>query len=450
MPVRLYRDRADELGPARHRHEEKAGWRTPDLDGGTAAGLLFLAAAAVALWLSTIYGLDGTNAAQRQDLLEFHLPTIRFFSTSPLSEAVMDYYAAPFPLFYIVFGALHSAMPGTAVLHAASAILALGVIVTACLILRQRRVSPTATAAVILTILISPYFRGTAVFANTDVMPVLFFLLTILLLDTQAGGSPSRMIAGVRVRDLLILAFAFLAFHARQFYAFLPVAAALLLLVEGGPQRRAAVIIASIVFAVPALYLVVLWGGPTPLSFQASHARAGALPATLLAVLANFGFYALAPAVATLVFYRREFLTTIRTRRFLVLFSGLAAVVVPACLLAKSADLGGGGMVLKALDMAVPWPTPRAIVLGACALAAGGYALYLTLQSPLRNLSLPLFLAALLPTSTIFQRYFDPILFLILLSIGTRETRELLKTRLVFLFPGLEMLVSFAGIAFYR
>src|SRR5688572_30286344 len=56
---------------------------------------------AVGLWIASALGFDPTNVPQRLDFEGFHLPSVLVFAEQPFSEAIGDYPAAPFPLFYL-------------------------------------------------------------------------------------------------------------------------------------------------------------------------------------------------------------------------------------------------------------------------------------------------------------------------------------------------------------
>ena len=63
---------------------------------------------------------------------------------------------------------------------------------------------------------------------------------------------------------------AFCAFYTRQTYAFLPVYAAVVIF-RRYPQLRMWCMASTIVAALPALYLLKIWHGFTPVAFQQHH-----------------------------------------------------------------------------------------------------------------------------------------------------------------------------------
>ena len=58
----------------------------------------------IGLALMSAFGADPTNEPQRLDFEHFHRPSILGFAERPFADAIADYPAAPFPLFYMLAG----------------------------------------------------------------------------------------------------------------------------------------------------------------------------------------------------------------------------------------------------------------------------------------------------------------------------------------------------------
>src|SRR3712207_1797098 len=170
-----------------------------------------LLATGIGLWIASALGLDpGNILAQRLDLVRAHLPSARRFAELPFLEALSDYPAAPFPLFYMLLGALMALGASVLTLQAFSVGIGLVLLWLVYVQARTNRGFPAiAAAALVVAVLISPYFRGTTVYANTDPLPLALLVAAYVLSDRARDPRP-----------VLALALACIAVWARQFYVF--------------------------------------------------------------------------------------------------------------------------------------------------------------------------------------------------------------------------------------
>ena len=120
-----------------------------------------------------------------------HLPTAKRFAELPFLEALSDYPAAPFPLFYMLLGGaagprrVGAGPAGRQRRHRP------GLLWLVYVQARTNRGFPAvAAAALVVAVLISPYFRGTTVYANTDPLP-----LALLVGGLRARRPPARAAA---------------------------------------------------------------------------------------------------------------------------------------------------------------------------------------------------------------------------------------------------------------
>ena len=407
--------------------------------------VLLVAAAALAFWSAGLAGYEGTIVPQRIDFEQFHWPTIQRFASLPFAEAISDYGAAPFPLFYIVFGAVYAASHSLLVLHLLSALLGIGVLGLAWVIVRERFADderPGAMVALLGFLCLSPYLRGQVIWTNTDVMPLLFMLAALFcLLRDEAGG-------GLLYRASAIV-FSFLAFYTRQFYLFLPAYLAIRFILI---DRRHAVSCFALcaVLSVPGLLLIALWHGVVPPSF-AQHEQRPYPFAALPYVFANLLLYA-SPLIVVAAGHARDVVSScFRDPRLRIVTGAVWLAYLSYFLLSPAEFFEIGGGLLAQLFQRLP--VPQAMRFHLLAVATSLFIpvlVYMVAQDWRRNLVLVLFVACFLPTGIIFQRYFDPASVIIVFGVlHLRELRPLLVGGGRFAFPALEAAVAAIGFVHY-
>ncbi|HYI84114.1 MAG TPA: hypothetical protein VEX11_12990 [Acetobacteraceae bacterium] len=404
-------------------------------------GALF--AIGLGLWIASAHGLDPGNVlAQRYDFVLSHLPSSRRFAELPFLEALSGYPAAPFPLFYMILGAL-LALGGTVLtLQIVSVGIGLALLWLVYVQARTNRGFPAVgAAALVAAVLISPYFRGTTVYANTDPLPLALLVAAFVLADRPREPRPA-----------LALALACVAVWARQFYVFAPTALFLREAFGAGGTRFLRLLLVGAAMAVPVVALVLYWGGPTPPTLAGPGHVAAAGPATTVPVLLSIiGFYALPSAVATLRFHRREFLAAARRPAFLASMACLAAIGVAVGLgLAELGAIGGGGAAMVGLERFGVPAGVRAGILAAACVGVGGYLAYLVLQAPRANAILLLTVLAFVPTTVLYQRYFDPLLPVLFgCLLRTRESESAARSWVILLYPAIELALTVMGYIHY-
>lgn len=410
------------------------GWALPAL----------LACGIGALWLSGWVGLEGTIVPQRIDFEQFHAPTLQRFADLPFPEAISDYGAAPFPLFYIVFGVLLATTRSITVLSAASIVLAFGVIAVAAALVRARFPDHAGGALVALVgfLLASPYLRGQSIWMNTDVMPLLF-LVVALLFDRRyddRGGIANQAMA---------LLCAFLAFYTRQFYLFAPAYLALRYIVLDGRNRVPCLALCA-VLSLPAIALVLTWHGVVPPSFSQHEQRPYPL-AALPYVFANLLLYFAPVCVVTLLRRRDDVRAIFSNRRVAAIATAGWLAYLGYFLLSPSEFFEiGGGLAAQAFQRL---PVPRSTsfhLLAAVTSACVPLLVYLVAQDWRRNVVILLYVACFMPTGIIFQRYFDPSsVILLFLAMRVREVGLLLPGRARYAYPMLELVIAAIGFVHY-
>lgn len=406
-------------------------------------GVAVITLLATMLWASAIADLEGTIEPQRFDLRQFHLPTVERFARLPVWEAVRDYNAAPFPLFYILNGAVFALTQSFASLRLVSFALALATLLIVWRLIAECHADRQqgATIAVLGFLAICPFFRGFTWWVTTDVLP-LTATAAALLCERRYARSLHRgwMIAA--------LASAFAAFYTRQFYVFLVAALAIRFIVFDA-RARVAAFVACAVLSLPGIALIGLWRGLVPPSFS-QHEQPPYLAASLPYVLSMLGFYLSPLIVMTAWRHARDLRDALRQPAIAVPVAVLWLGYL-AYFLSKDGSFieAGGGMIAKAFQL-LPLGGYRFHAMAAAASLMIPYIAYLTLQDWRRNLILPLFVLSFLPTGIIYQRYLDPLfLLLIAFAMKLRELDGLFSGRAALAYPGLEITVAAIAFVYY-
>jgi hypothetical protein len=415
--------------------------KPPRLLSGEALGAAAMATG-LALWAISALGLDPTNVPQRDDLLQFHFPAIQRFAHSSFIEALNDYPAAPFPLFYIVGGAIYAALGTLLPVQVFTVCLAAGAVALAYWhAVDQRHHSNASAMSLASAMLISPYLRGQSVYANGDMLALFFAVAAIA---TFGGQRPSH------TRAFAALALAALAVYTRQFYLFLPVALFIRVVTEASWRVRIAFVIYCGALAIPVIALVAFWGGVTPPRFR-EHLSLDKLGASAPAIILMMAFYATPLVLVTVLRCRGAFLKDIRSPAFwlaLVPFTALSAYLISDPESVR--NVTGGGMPIHFLQSLPLSGVAKGLMVAGGVLLGSAYLVYLVRQDLRANLVVPLIALCFFPTSILYQRYFDPLLLVLYATtIRTRESLKLGTTSLAILLPAFELFVGVTGFIHY-
>ena len=165
----------------------------------------------------------------RFDFYNYHWPTIERFSTMSWDTAVTDYSSATNPLLYMIASLLpfHGDQKIYHVITFAVALLTWPLLSWA----YYRRYSKYGIVWLwalfgASTILISPNFRSSAFWGNTDWLPFVFCAGTSLLLSSFQESETDKARAIGPFTLVALAAVSACAFYTRQFFAFVPVLAA--------------------------------------------------------------------------------------------------------------------------------------------------------------------------------------------------------------------------------
>ncbi len=399
----------------------------------------------IALWLASAFDIDPTNVPQRLDFERFHLPSILLFAERPFADAIADYPAAPFPLFYVLAGWIRRAAGSMLAVQAWS--VSLGLALLACAFaLARARFGPSRphTLLLLAAVLISPYFRGQSVHANTDILALALAFGAVWTFGEETPRFPGW-------RAVSALALACLAVYTRQFYVFLPLYLFIRICAASSWRACISAGILCAVLAVPVVALVAFWGGVTPPRFR-EHATTPSFDASIPAVILLLSFYAAPLALVTAWHYRDKFIADLRRPGFQALAAPFLLLGLYLLLWGDGIpEVVGGGIPLHALRKAPVSDGARNALLALGVAAGGSYIAYLIRQDVLRNGILALIALCFFPTGILYQRYFDPLMPLVYATVlSTREMSPRTSRTCLSLIVAMELAVAATGIVHYR
>jgi hypothetical protein len=426
-------------------HSAGAAWTKAPSSRSTTLISMAALGLGIGLVLMSAFGADPTNEPQRLDFEQFHRPSIIGFAERPFADAIADYPAAPFPLFYMLAGWIRWAAGSMLAVQVWSLLLGLALLLCAFALARGRFARSWPHSFLLLAaVLISPYFRGQSVYANTDILALVLAFGAILAFGEDTPRFPSR-------RAVLALALACLAVYTRQFYVFLPLYLFIRLYAASSWRARISASILCAALAIPVVALVAFWGGLTPPRFR-EHAAGPSLDASIPAVIILLSFYAVPLALVTAWHYREKFLADIRRPGFQVIAAPSLLLGVYLVLWGGGVpDVVGGGIPLHALNKAPVSDGTRSVLLAVAVAIGGAYLAYLVQQDPLRNGIVALIALCFFPTGILYQRYFDPLMPLVYSTVlSTRETSARSSLLSLVAIVALEVFVAAVGIVHYR
>jgi hypothetical protein len=389
--------------------------------------------AATSFIIGFLLGEDSIGGA-RFDFYLFHWPAIELFSSTSWGTAVADYGgAANNPLLYTIASLLplHSDQKIYHEITFAAALLTWPFLSWA----YYRRYSNYEIDwlwAVFgaSTILISPSFRSSAFWGNTDYLPFVFCAGTSLLLsrfqdaEANAEAEKARRIGLLTVVALTVTSVC--AFYTRQLYAFLPIIAAWIVLrrTDTSPFLLLSVFVVAMI---PEMFLVYLWKGVNPPVSEAAHVFHPTM-INVLGVGANIGLLAI-PLVLGCI--RRSLADVLPewwgVRSTVMAFAGLL-VFIMALRGTEWPELGGGIIVKAGLRMGA-LGTPFILTVSYFGLVA---AILLAMRSSTNVLLVGSFLVPFFVVRESYQHYLEPSLAATLfLFADTPTARTLFNKRVL-------------------
>jgi hypothetical protein len=298
---------------------------------------------------------------------------------------------------------------------------------------------------------LSPTFRSSTFWGDTDWLPIIFCAGTSLLLsrfqDLEIGKART---VGAYTLVMLALVSA-CAFYTRQYYAFLPVFAAWIVLTRSTTSR----LLIFGVFAaaaIPELFLIYRWKGLVPPTHQGENLHPALL--NIWKVGAVSGFLSLPILIGCVRRSLADLLPEWWGARSTVL--AVAALLVFVMVITASGPLewleagwggGGGGIVVKGGLELGALGTPFILTASYVGLlAAVLFAMHSATNAVLAGCYLlPLFLTA--PT---YQRYLEPSLVIALFLFADTQTARVLFNKRVLIYNWIfTAFILTTGIVYY-
>jgi hypothetical protein len=300
-------------------------------------------------------------------------------------------------------------------------------------------------------ILISPTFRSSTFWGDSDWFPLAFCAGTSLLLS-RFQDSESYKARAVGPFSLVTLAVvSSCAFYSRQYYAFLPVVAAWIVLTR---TKTSAFLIFSVFFVatLPEIYLVYVWKGLNP---PMQHNMFHPQMLNIWKVGANIGFLSL-PIIVPCI---RRSLSDVfpewwGPRSTAVAFAGLLIFITVIMALGppewfeKGLGGGGGGIIVKAGLRMGALGNPFILTASYIGLVA---AILFATRSATNAVLATTYLAPLFVAVPTYQRYLEPSLVVALFLFADTPTARIVFNKRVlmcnFVFAALILLI---GIVYYH
>jgi hypothetical protein len=403
------------------------------------SSILLLSIIIAGYYISGFFLHDPVIGYQIKDEYRYHLPTIQLFANTPFLTAIKDYPSATFPLYHVIYAAVYRYV--TADVHLLRLINLLTIILTAVLLYilfsRTTDLAKNNILLIIMSFLSSPFLRGSGFALTTDALPFLFIALSFLALS-RAGEAKWSSVT-------LSCLFAFAAFYTRQFYFWVPAIVFLKSINLVEKKFRPFLVLMNVLLLVPAVYLVRVWKGMTPPSFQAEHQSANALM-VLPFIFANIPFY----YIPVYLYKARQ------SRSPLKKYAVMAVVCIPLSILYVWAYMKGhfsiqfvnGGFFPKTFSMLFgPYASPLFLFWGFWGLAT---VVYYLVKNITTNGYLALIVAALSLSQIVFQKYVDPLLIMMMFVLYDEKINgQFNRSGFVWLYPFLELALWCGAFLYY-
>jgi len=416
-------------------------------------GLCVLLLSVVASFLvGWLLGEDSTGG-MRGDFYCAHWLLIERFSTTSWATAVVDYNAAMNPLLYMI-ASLLPLHDDQQIYHGITFVV--GLLIWALLSWAYyRRYSKYGidwlwASFGASAILLSPTFRSSTFWGNTDWLPFAFCAGTSLLLSRFQDSETyeARAIGPFSLITLAVVSSC--AFYTRQYYAFLPIFAAWIVLTR---TKTSPFLVVGIFFlaTLPEMYLVYVWKGFNPPTAQFMlHPTM----VNLWKLGAGIGLLSLPIVVGCI---RRSLSDVLPewwgARSTAVALVGLLVFIIvimalgPPEWLEKGFGGGGGGIIVKAGVRMGALGSPFILTVSYLGLVAAS--LFAT-RSATNAVLAATYLAPLFVAAPTYQRYLEPSLVVALLLFADTRTARIVFTKRVlmcnFVFAALILPI---GIVYY-
>jgi hypothetical protein len=384
-----------------------------------------------------LLGEDSTGGL-RFDFYTGHWPSIQLFSTRPWSTAIKDYCNPENPLFYMLASLLplHGDPKTFHVITFVSGLL-IWPLLSWAYYCRYSKYGIDWLWALFgaSAILLSPNFRSSSFWGDTDWLPVAFCAGTSLLISRFQESEADEAQTVNTVTLIALATVSACAFYTRQYYAFLPIYAAWIVFARTATSRLLifGVFLAA---ALPELFLIYVWEGLVPPTHQGENFHPALL--NIWKVGEVIGFLS-APILIGCV---RQSLadvlprwwgarsTVLAVAGLLVFIMGIMALGPPEWL-EKGWGGGGGGIVIKAGLKMGALGDPLILTVSYFGLLA---AILFAMRSATNAVLACSYLVPLFLTAPTYQRYLEPSLVVALFLFADTQTARVMFHKRVLIY----------------
>ena len=402
-------------------------------------------------------GLLGEDSAggMHFDFYTAHWPTIERFSTMSWATAVADYYSPENPLVYMLASLLP--LHGDPKLYHVITFLG-GLLIWPLLSWAYyRRYSKYGIDWLWATfgasgILLSPSFRSSTFWGNTDWLPFAFCAGTSLLLSRFQDSETDKAQAISPFTLFALAAVSSCAFYTRQYYAFLPIVAAWIVLTH---TRTSPFLIIGVFFIamLPELFLIYRWKGIVPPFHQGENFHPALI--NIWKVGAAIGLLSFPIIVGCIRRSSGDVLpewwgarsTVVTLAGLLVFIMVIIALGAPEWL-EKGWGGGGGGIIVKAGVRMGALGNPFILTVSYFGLVA---VILFSMRSTTNSVLAGTYLVPLFLTAPTYQRYLEPSLVVALfLFADTQTARTVFNKRVLICNFVFTALILATGIVYYN
>lgn len=396
------------------------------------------------LFLVTLYYLagiihpDANIIRHRNDGAHFHLKTIQSISENGLLGTLKSPQVPTFPLYHLILSPLYSLTSGSIwVLRSFNLVLTfLTAIFIYIYFIKLDNLRPALYRSITawtfsLAFILSPYVRASALSVTSDNLPYLFLFSGLLLLQYFRQCQAPALIP-------VVIFLGFSAFYTRQFYIWVPLWFIILLYQMKQKKRAldALHLIWAAILAIPSVYCYVQWNGPVPPAFRPHHM--GGFSLQSVPVIFSFIPFYFIPLYLSCLKNIRKYLNL---RTFLpgaVVVSLLCLLYLPDSFQLNSVE--GGGMLGLVLSSFFHSSTEILFlssgVLGIVSI------LFISFSSGGNKYLWFISLGVFFSTRVFWQKYFDPLVIVILfLTLSPEFKARLVRHKTIYLFPVMEILL---------
>ncbi len=342
---------------------------------------------------------------------------IDFKSTWPIVENPLGYKAVndmKFPLHYYIAGGIYNIVNDKEILRIIYCLISLPIpyLFYVCLKLKYPKIDINNLFLFSLIIFLLPSVRSAAVWPNTQITAIIFFLVSLFFFLKWETKKEFNVI---NKEILLTIFFMSLTVYTRQLYAMIFAYFVLIFFLNLSRTVFLKTVLLIFCFAVPGIILVVVWPRILQATFEFK------LYNSLLVNASIISFYLL-PFFTILYFFEKKLLSFNQFKFTLFL---IAFLVLLCALFFDYNYLMGGGYFIKLSKIVF-----NNFYLFYLSSIIGFFLIYLLSKENMLNLVLHLIIILSISAYIIFMKYFEPMYILILfLVMKTRYTNIFLNNK---------------------